>query len=107
MAPEMVVEMRADQRSDIFSLGTVLFEILTGERLFAGDTTAEVLEKVVAGDIPKAASINPAVPEAVEAILAPRPRAPGRPPLRLGARRWARPASTSSTTRATARPTSP
>jgi serine/threonine protein kinase len=70
MAPEMVVEMRADQRSDIFALGTVLFEILTGERLFAGDTTAEVLEKVVAGDIPKAASINPAVPEAVEAILA-------------------------------------
>ena len=70
MAPEMVVEMRADQRSDIFSLGTVLFEILTGDRLFAGDTTAEVLEKVVAGDIPKAASINPAVPEAVEAILA-------------------------------------
>ena len=70
MAPEMVVEMRADQRSDIFSLGTVLFEILTGDRLFTGDTTAEVLERVVAGDIPKAASINPAVPEAVEAILA-------------------------------------
>jgi serine/threonine-protein kinase len=70
MAPEMVVEMRADQRSDIFSLGTVLFEILTGERLFTGDTTADVLEKVVTGDIPKAASINPAVPEAVETILA-------------------------------------
>ncbi len=70
MAPEMVLEMRADQRSDIFSLGTVLFEILTGERLFAGDSTADVLEKVVTGDIPKAASINPAVPEAVEAILA-------------------------------------
>ena len=79
MAPEMVVEMRADQRSDIFSLGIVLFEILTGERLFAADTTAEVLEKVVAGNIPKAASINPAVPEAVEAILARAlERAPGR-----------------------------
>jgi serine/threonine-protein kinase len=70
MAPEMVVEMRADHRSDIFSLGTVLFEILTGERLFSADTTAEVLEKVVAGDVPKAASINPVVPEVVEAILA-------------------------------------
>lgn len=70
MAPEMVVEMRADQRSDIFSLGAVMFEVLTGERLFAGDTTAEVLEKVVAGDIPRAGSINPAVPDAVEAILA-------------------------------------
>ncbi|HSD65310.1 MAG TPA: serine/threonine-protein kinase, partial [Vicinamibacteria bacterium] len=70
MAPEMVVEMRADQRSDIFSLGAVLFEILTGERLFAADTTVEVLEKVVSGDVPKAGSINPAVPEAVEALLA-------------------------------------
>jgi serine/threonine protein kinase len=79
MAPEMVVEMRADQRSDIFSLGTVLFEILTGERLFAADTTAEVLEKVVAGAIPSAASINPGVSDAVEAILARAlERAPGR-----------------------------
>jgi serine/threonine-protein kinase len=69
MAPEMVVEMRADQRSDIFSLGSVLFEMLTGERLFAGETTAEILERVVSGDIPKASSINPLVPEAVEAIL--------------------------------------
>jgi serine/threonine-protein kinase len=69
MAPEMVVEMRADQRSDIFSLGAVLFEMLTGERLFTGETTSEILERVVAGDIPKASSINPLVPEAVDAIL--------------------------------------
>lgn len=69
MAPEMVVEMRADQRSDIFSLGAVLFEMLTGERLFNGETTAEILERVVAGDIPKPSSINPLVPEPVEAIV--------------------------------------
>ena len=69
MAPEMVVEMRADQRSDIFSLGSVLFEMLTGERLFTGESTAEILERVVAGEIPKARSINPLVPEPVEAIL--------------------------------------
>jgi serine/threonine protein kinase len=70
MAPEMVVEMRADQRSDLFSLGAVLFEILTGERLFQGETTAEVLERVVTAGIPKASSINSAVAPAVEAILA-------------------------------------
>jgi len=70
MAPEMVVEMRADHRSDLFSLGAVLFETLTGERLFQGETTTEVLEKVVAGDIPSARSLNPEVPEAVQAILA-------------------------------------
>jgi len=62
--------MRADQRSDIFSLGAVLFEILTGERLFTGDTTADVLERVVAGDHPEGRLDHPAVPEAVEAILA-------------------------------------
>jgi serine/threonine protein kinase len=70
MAPEMVVEMRADQRSDVFAVGTILFEALTGERLFAADTTTEILERVVAADIPTAASLNPTVPEAVEAILA-------------------------------------
>jgi eukaryotic-like serine/threonine-protein kinase len=69
MAPEMVIEMRADHRSDIFSLGSVLFEMLTGERLFTGESTAEILERVVSGDIPKAKSINPAVPDAVDAIL--------------------------------------
>src|SRR3989304_8425919 len=63
-APEMVVEMRADQRSDIFSLGSVLFEMFTGERLFTGETTAEILERVVAGALPKASSINPPGPRA-------------------------------------------
>jgi serine/threonine-protein kinase len=70
MAPEMVVEMRADQRSDLFSLGTVLYEMLTGERLFGGETTPEVLEQVVTAEIPKASSLNPAVPPGVEALLA-------------------------------------
>jgi serine/threonine-protein kinase len=70
MAPEMVVEMRADHRSDLFSLGALLFEMLTGDRLFVGETTAEVLEKVVAGEIPPARSLNPSVPEAVDVILA-------------------------------------
>jgi serine/threonine protein kinase len=79
MAPEMVVELRADHRSDLFSLGAVLFETLTGERLFPGETTAEVLERVVAGDIPAVRSINPEVPEAVQAILS---RALARDPAR-------------------------
>jgi len=70
MAPEMVTEKRADHRSDIFSLGTVLYEMLTGERLFPGGTTREVLEQVVAGRIPTAQETNPAVPDAVEMILA-------------------------------------
>lgn len=70
MAPEMVVEMRADQRSDLFSLGAVLFEMLTGERLFHAESTTEILERVVTADIPPARTYNPVVPEGVEAILA-------------------------------------
>jgi serine/threonine protein kinase len=69
MAPEMVVERRADHRSDIFSLGTVLYEMLTGERLFGGDSSTDVLEKVVVAPIPSPREANPTVPEAVEAIL--------------------------------------
>ncbi len=70
MAPEMVVERRADHRSDIFSLGAVLYEVLTGERLFPGDTASVVLERVVSGPIPPSRETNDAVPEAVEEILA-------------------------------------
>jgi eukaryotic-like serine/threonine-protein kinase len=68
MAPEMVVEMRADHRSDLFSLGTVFYEMLTGNRLFRGATTSDVLAQVVAGDIPSLRE-KPYVPEAVAAIL--------------------------------------
>lgn len=69
MAPEMVVEMRADNRSDIFSLGAVLFEMLTARRLFLGSTTTEVLEQVIAGQSPSPRSYNPAIPDGVMTIL--------------------------------------
>jgi serine/threonine-protein kinase len=69
MAPEMVVELRADNRSDLFSLGTVLFEMLTLQRLFEGETTAEVLEKVITGVHPAPRSINPDIPDGVLSIV--------------------------------------
>src|SRR6266850_4058235 len=69
MAPEMVVELRADNRSDLFSLGAVLFETLTLERLFQGKTTAEVLEQVIAGHHPSPRTFNPAIPDGVMAIV--------------------------------------
>lgn len=46
MAPEQL-DGRADARSDLFSLGTVLYEMLTGHRAFDGDTSADVLAAVV------------------------------------------------------------
>jgi serine/threonine-protein kinase len=69
MAPEMVTDLRADNRSDLFSLGTVLFELLTGERLFRARTTAEVLEKVLSAPILSVRSLRPDIPGAVEAIV--------------------------------------
>ena len=69
MAPEMVVELRADNRSDLFSLGAVLFEMLTLQRLFQGETTAEVLEKVITGHNPSPRSHNPAIPDGVLTIV--------------------------------------
>jgi eukaryotic-like serine/threonine-protein kinase len=70
MAPEMVSELRADHRSDVFSLGAVLFESLTRERLFPGLTTPQVLEQVVAGEIRSPKTLRPEVPDDVVTILA-------------------------------------
>jgi serine/threonine-protein kinase len=69
MAPEMVVEMRADNRSDVFSLGAVLFEMLTLKRLFSGANTSEILEQVIAGQSPSPRAFNPDIPDGVMAIL--------------------------------------
>jgi len=69
MAPEMVLDMRADNRSDLFSLGAVFFEMLTRERLFSGKGTAQVLEQVIAGHNPSPRAHNPDIPDAVMALL--------------------------------------
>jgi eukaryotic-like serine/threonine-protein kinase len=69
MAPEMVVELKADNRSDLFSLGAVLFEMLTLRRLFGGRSTSEVLEQVIAGQSPSPRAFNPDIPDGAMAIL--------------------------------------
>jgi serine/threonine-protein kinase len=69
MAPEMVVALHADNRSDVFSLGIVFHEMLTGERLFGGRNTAEVLENVIAGTMLSPRRHNPDLPDGVLAIL--------------------------------------
>lgn len=69
MAPEQVHGNAVDRRSDIFSLGIVLYELLTGERLFAGDSDFATLEKVRTAEIMPPSTYNRRVPEELEQIV--------------------------------------
>ncbi len=63
MAPEHASDGKADQRSDLFAMGTILWECLTGQRLFRADNHAATLTKVCLDPIP--------MPSAVDQDLAP------------------------------------
>jgi hypothetical protein len=69
MSPEQVRGMPLDQRSDVFACGVVLYEMLTGERLFVGDSDFSVLEKVRQVDILPPTSYNKRIPEGLEQIV--------------------------------------
>jgi serine/threonine protein kinase len=69
MSPEMVRGLPVDRRSDVFALGVVLHELLTGARLFTGPTELAVMEKVRTADAPPPSRANPAVPPALDAIV--------------------------------------
>ncbi len=68
MSPEQAWGRSVDARSDIFSLGTLLFEMLTGERLFAGDSEISVLEAVREGKVKSTREIDPSISEEIDAI---------------------------------------
>ena len=69
MSPEQVMGKNLDHRSDLFSLGVVMYEVITGHRLFAGKTDVEVLRNVVEGNIYPPSYFNQDVPQAVEALV--------------------------------------
>jgi eukaryotic-like serine/threonine-protein kinase len=59
MSPEQARAEQLDRRSDVFALGIVLFELVTGERLFRGENGAHSLELVKKSKIPNPAELNP------------------------------------------------
>ncbi len=69
MAPEQVQGRPVDRRGDIFSLGVIFYELLTGERLFIGDTDYATLEAVREANIPPPRAVNPNIPDGMEAIV--------------------------------------
>ena len=68
MSPEQVRGMPLDRRSDVFSVGVVLWEILTAQRLFQGETDFATLEKVRAVEVPRPSEVNTEIPQALEDI---------------------------------------
>jgi eukaryotic-like serine/threonine-protein kinase len=69
MSPEQVRGLPLDRRSDLFALGTILYELLTGERLFLGESDFSTLEKVRNADIQPPSRHNRNVPPALEKIV--------------------------------------
>lgn len=70
MAPEQVTgRKQLDGRSDIYSLGVIFYEMLTGETAFKGDDNVQVLYRHVHGDIKPIREANPEVPESLAAIV--------------------------------------
>ena len=69
MSPEQVRGLPLDQRSDIFALGTVLYELCTGRRLFSGESDFAVLDKVRNAHVLPPRQRNAQIPERLEQVI--------------------------------------
>ncbi len=69
MSPEQITGEALDHRSDIFAVGTVLWELLTNRRLFSGENEFEIFQKVRDADVEPPSAKNPQVPPEVDRIV--------------------------------------
>jgi eukaryotic-like serine/threonine-protein kinase len=69
LSPEVAFGKSADHRADIFALGIILWELLTGKRLFLGENDYQTVELVRRGYIPSLSELNPKVPPQLEQIV--------------------------------------
>src|SRR6185369_671152 len=69
MAPEQCQGHAYDRRADIFSLGVILYELVTGTRLFWADNDVASLHRVLSGTVPRPRKVKPQIASALEDIL--------------------------------------
>ena len=69
MSPEQAAGRRVDRRTDVFSLGAILYELLTGERAFAGNSANAVLHKIREENPVSVRKIDPTIPPELESVV--------------------------------------
>jgi beta-lactam-binding protein with PASTA domain len=70
LAPEQIRGEPADPRTDLYSLGVVAFELLTGRLPFTGETAMAIAYKHLSGRVPRASSLIPQLPAELDAFVA-------------------------------------
>jgi serine/threonine-protein kinase len=70
MAPEQIEGHRGDQRTDVYAVGTMLFELLSGRLPFAGDNQMAVMAQHLQGNVPRLDQEDLGIPAALAAVVA-------------------------------------
>ena len=70
MAPEQVLGQDLDHRVDIYAMGVMTFEMMTGQMPFGGASAVEIAIATVNQPVPSACAVNPALPDELDAVLA-------------------------------------